>query len=91
MAWKATDARGYVRVYGLRGGWEYEHRLIAEAKLGRLLRRGEVVHHRNEIRSDNRSDNLDVLKAGRHVALHNHRNPKRRALSAAGGAKGIHK
>jgi hypothetical protein len=47
----AADVRGYV----------YEHRLVAEASLGRPLRKGEQVHHRNEIRSDNRPENLEVV------------------------------
>lgn len=41
-------------------GYAYEHRLVAEQKLGRKLRRGELVHHLNDNRADNRAENLRV-------------------------------
>lgn len=36
----------------------YEHRAIVERRLGRKLGRYEFVHHDNEIKKDNRPDNL---------------------------------
>lgn len=45
-----ADVRGYV----------YEHRLVAEAKAGRPLRKGEVAHHRNEIKADNTPTNIEL-------------------------------
>ena len=43
-------------------GCVYEHIVVAEKKLGRELKDGECVHHLNEIRNDNREENLIVFK-----------------------------
>jgi len=51
-------------------GYAREHRLVMEQKLGRLLTPGEVVHHINGDKLDNRPDNLEVMSKGKHVTLH---------------------
>lgn len=47
-----------------------EHRLIAEFKLGRKLRAGEVVHHKDRDSLNNSSANLVVMAKEDHDRLH---------------------
>ncbi|MBK8246404.1 MAG: HNH endonuclease [Gemmatimonadetes bacterium] len=67
---------GYVLEYSpdhpgsARSGHVYQHRLVAECSLGRLLLPGEQVHHRNEIPWDNRPENLEVLSTSEHCRRH---------------------
>lgn len=70
--WKGgrqIDADGYVLVWtppgtpGRRGsGYILEHRMLAERRLGRHLKRSEVVHHVNGDKQDNRLENLVVFE-----------------------------
>ena len=43
------------------------HRQVAELKLGRKLKHGEIVHHKDEDRQNNSPENLEVLAS---QALH---------------------
>lgn len=63
-------AKGYVVLTD--GNKEvFEHRAVMEKILGRKLRRGEIVHHRNENRVDNRPENLELCKnTGTHIQQH---------------------
>lgn len=47
------------------------HRHVAEMMLGRRLRDGEVVHHRNRVKTDNRRENLWVFESqNKHHYIH---------------------
>lgn len=61
---------GYVRVRTGDGRYQYEHRVVAEAMLGRKLATREQVHHRNGDKADNRPENLLVLGIREHALLH---------------------
>jgi hypothetical protein len=56
-----SDKKGYI----------FEHVLVAEQKLGRLLDPGEVVHHKDGNRGNNSPENLEVFRNnGEHISFH---------------------
>lgn len=66
---KFITKQGYVRlesrIWGKDAG-RYEHTVVAASKIGRPLRRGEIVHHKNGNRGDNRPENLEVIDRVEH-------------------------
>ncbi len=51
----------------------HTHRIVAEEKLGRPLRKGEVVHHEDEQKRNNKPENLKVFQSQAEHARH-HKN-----------------
>lgn len=76
---KLDKTLGYVRVYAPMHkeantwGYVYEHRVVAEQILNRSLLDGEIVHHKNGKRWDNRTENLEVMNKIDHAKLHGQR------------------
>lgn len=60
-------------------GYVPEHRLLMENKIGRYLRKEEVVHHINHNRLDNRIENLMLIGSNsEHIKLHSQQLKKSR-------------
>lgn len=72
---KTRSSKGYVVIRN-DGSPMFEHRAIMEAHIGRKLSDNEVVHHINGDKTDNRLENLELMTAGEHSALHNRRRAK---------------
>ena len=65
---KQIDSSGYVRVKVVvgKGRWLPEHVLVMSRIVGRVLQRGEIVHHINGVRDDNRESNLYLCRDHAH-------------------------
>lgn len=60
---------GYIEIKTATG-WRFEHVVVMENCIGRAVGRDEVVHHINGIKTDNRIDNLQIMKSSEHTKHH---------------------
>lgn len=51
-------------------GWIQQHRIVMERHIGRKLHAWEVVHHKNEVKTDNRIENLEICEWSEHTRNH---------------------
>jgi IS30 family transposase len=67
---------GYVAVYfpdhphSTKEGYVMEHDLVMSALIGRWLHPDECVHHINEVKTDNRKENLQLMTNSEHMRYH---------------------
>jgi hypothetical protein len=88
--WKGgrhVSSHGYVKFLLAPGdpradskGYAYEHRIVAEEKIGRSLETDETVHHINGMRVDNRPENIMVVPKREHLFYHRKENCNLRLL-----------
>jgi len=86
---KRTVLKGYIEIKTAEG-WVREHVHVMQNKPGRKLDGDEVVHHRDEVKSNNCIGNLQLMTHGEHTAYHN----KKRYIEKTRGktmARGINK
>jgi len=58
----------------------FEHRVVAERKIGRYLTINEHVHHIDRDPHNNSPDNLQVMTTFEHRQLHAHHDPNHPVL-----------
>lgn len=56
--------------YASKHNYVFEHRIVKENQIGRYLIPGEIVHHINGNKKDNRPENLEILTQSKHMKSH---------------------
>lgn len=87
MLWNLEGRKVYVTRKGYRmvllpehprahHGTLFLHRVLVENAIGRVLDYGEIVHHKNEDKADNRLDNLEITTHPEHARHHAMQRPR---------------
>ena len=63
---------------GKANGYVLAHRIVTELNLGRFLEPWEIVHHKNEDKTDYRLENLQILSVSEHARHHQTKRAKPR-------------
>jgi len=66
---RTITSDGYIAI-NINGKWIREHRYLIEQKIGRKLRKDEIVHHKNFKKRDNRLRNLELMTRTEHNKIH---------------------
>ncbi len=60
----------YKKIRINKGKTKDEHRLKVEERIGRTLSFNEVVHHRDENKTNNQDNNLTLMSRSKHTSMH---------------------
>ncbi len=74
LGWRLNH--GYRQIIRKKNSWKYEHVLVMEKHIGREIMVGEIVHHINGDKQDNRLDNLELMTISEHMKLHDADKPR---------------
>lgn len=80
QSWHQRDRdisyNGYILIWvpehpkSFSGGWYYEHVLVVEKSLNRLIKHNETIHHIDEDKRNNQSYNLFLCSRYQHDKAH---------------------
>ena len=62
---RGTGTKGYIKYFQ-----RHEHRVVAERLLGRKLKKGEIIHHKDENKHNNSPENLEIINQSKHASIH---------------------
>jgi hypothetical protein len=90
--------RGYIEVknknhpFANNQGYVLEHRLVWEQHNNAMLLQWAAVHHKNEVKTDNRIENLEAMMKSSHMSLHFTKDLSDRICSNCGSSEcGLHR